>query len=94
MFFDTELFFGGLLGTEVPGQWEWAEWECHAVKLPSEAMSSVTVSDGVGITALFPQDGSGLQTGWEQAASTRSALLWLDTTAVLYNSVSPQASLC
>lgn len=37
MSFDSELFFGGLLGAEMPRQWEWAEWECHAVKLPSEA---------------------------------------------------------
>lgn len=85
MFFDTELFFGGLLGAEVPRQWEQAEWECHAVKLPSEAMRSVTVDDGIRITVLFPQDGLGLQTGWEQAASTCSALFWLDTTTVLYN---------
>lgn len=53
MFFDTGLVFGGLLGAEVPRQWEWAEWECHAVRLLSEAMSSVTVGSGVRMMCCF-----------------------------------------
>lgn len=78
-------FFCVLLGIEIemPRQWGWAEWECHVVKLPSETMSSVAVGDGVRIT-VFPQDGLGLQTGWEQAASMYSALLWLDCALQLH----------
>lgn len=52
---------------------EWAEWECHAVRLPSEAMSSVTVGDGVGIAVLFPQDGLGTA-GWLGAGMVSFAL--------------------
>lgn len=59
----------------MPRQWEWAEWECHAVKLPSEAVSSVAVGDEARISVSFPQDGLGLQTGWGQAASMCSGLL-------------------
>lgn len=39
------------------------------------SVSSVAVGDGVRKSVSFPQDGLGLQTGWQQAASMYSALL-------------------
>jgi len=42
----------------------------------------LNIGDWVWIIVVFPQNGLGLQTGWEQAASTWSACLWLATTTV------------
>lgn len=70
--FEHELVYGGLVGTElsVPtvgvGR---AKMPYCQVGFRSYTLK--TVSTGIRIIVVFPQHGLGLQTGWEQAASTQ-----------------------
>lgn len=80
--FEKELVYGGLIGTEVARQWEQSEQECCAVRLASEAVSLTTVGNGVRKVMVFSENGLGPEMGWEQAASTYSALLCLDAMAL------------
>lgn len=90
--FEHELVYGGLAGTElsVPtvgvGR---AKMSYCQVGFRSYTLK--TLSIGVRIIVIFPQHGLGLQTGWEQAASTLQLFFEYHDCA-LNNSVSPLAA--